>query len=105
MASADGVLDVAAVHQRLEQVPGVSRVELKESADGHVACQLEALPGRHIRPDVARSVVNAGWNLTEIRAIGRSLEEIFLSLTASEDKEVVPAPKEAVHQDVEGGKK
>jgi ABC-2 type transport system ATP-binding protein len=98
VASADGKPDAAAVQQRLEQVPGVSRVEMKDAVEGHVACQVEALPGRHIRPDVARSVVNAGWNLTEIRAIGRSLEEVFLSLTASEDKE-------AVHQDIEGVKK
>jgi ABC-2 type transport system ATP-binding protein len=98
VATADGKPDVAAVHQRLEQVPGVSRVEAKGSDDGRVVCRVEALPGRQIRPDVARSVVNAGWSLIEIRAIGRSLEEVFLELTASEDKEVV-------HEEVEGGKK
>jgi ABC-2 type transport system ATP-binding protein len=98
VATADGKPDVAGVQQRLEQVPGVSRVEVKGTDDGRIVGRVEALPGRQIRPDVARSVVNAGWSLIEIRAIGRSLEEVFLELTASEDKEVV-------HEEVEGGKK
>jgi hypothetical protein len=36
--------------------------------------------------------VNAGWNLSELRSVGYSLEDIFLQLTASEqrDKEQVP---------------
>ena len=45
---------------------------------------VESLQGRHIRAEVARSVVNAGWNLSELRAIGLSLEDIFLQLTAAE---------------------
>jgi hypothetical protein len=48
---------------------------------------VESLPGRHIRADLARAVVGAGWNLTELRAVGLSLEDIFLQLTASEQKE------------------
>jgi hypothetical protein len=33
---------------------------------------------------VAKAVVGAGWNLTELRPVGLSLEEIFLQLTAGE---------------------
>jgi hypothetical protein len=32
-------------------------------------------------------VVQSGWNLTELKAMGESLEEIFLELTRSERKE------------------
>jgi ABC-2 type transport system ATP-binding protein len=46
--------------------------------------EVESLQGRHIRAELARSVVNSGWNLSELRAVGLSLEDIFLQLTAAE---------------------
>ena len=49
-----------------------------------LAFEVESLQGRHIRADLARAVVDAGWNLHELRAVGLSLEEIFLQLTAAE---------------------
>jgi len=76
----------AEVQQRLEQVPGVSRVMKKEVRDGRLAFEVESLQGRSIRADIARTVVNAGWNLNELRPVGFSLEDIFLQLTAAENK-------------------
>ena len=35
-------------------------------------------------PELAKAVVGSGWGLTELRAVGLSLEEIFLQLTAAE---------------------
>jgi len=75
------------VQQRLEQVAGVSRVMMKESRDGRLAFEVESLQGRQIRADLARTVVNSGWGLNEMRPVGLSLEEIFLQLTASEEKD------------------
>lgn len=80
------------VQQRLEQVPGVSRVIMKEPRDSRLAFEVESLQGRQIRSDLARTVVNAGWNLSELRPVGLSLEDIFLQLTAAEKKEQQPAP-------------
>ena len=77
---------------KLEQVPGVSRVMHKESRDGRHIFEVESQQGRSIRADLARAVVGAGWNLNELRAIGLSLETIFLQLTASEAK---PEAKDA----------
>jgi ABC-2 type transport system ATP-binding protein len=82
--SGGGSLNLGDVQQRLEQVPGVSRVLAKEPRDGRYSFELESLQGRHIRPDVAKAVVGSGWNLTELRPMGLSLEEIFLQLTAVE---------------------
>jgi ABC-2 type transport system ATP-binding protein len=97
VASANGPLDVAEVQQRLEQVSGVSRVLPRETKDGRLAFEVESLQGRHIRADLARAVVNSGWNLNELRAVGLSLEDIFLQLTAAEKKDKpVEAPAEAV---------
>ena len=81
--------DPGDVLQRLEQVAGVSRVVMKDSKNGRLTFEVESLQGRHIRAELARSVVNAGWSLTELRAVGLSLEDIFLQLTAAEQKDQV----------------
>src|SRR6516162_6846961 len=85
--SADGRPDPNEVQGRLEQVSGVSRVMMKDANDGRLTFEIESLQGRHIRADLARSVVNAGWNLSELRAVGLSLEDIFLQLTTAENKQ------------------
>src|SRR5215472_11248483 len=65
------------VQRRLEQVSGVSRVVVKEPKNGRLNFEVESLQGRTIRADVARTVVNAGWDLSELRSVGMSLEDIF----------------------------
>jgi len=90
--SPGGTLASGDVQQRLEQVSGVSRVLAREARDGRLAFEVESLPGRYIRADLARAVVSAGWNLNELRAVGLSLEDIFLQLTAAENK------TQAVHE-------
>ncbi len=86
--AADGRPNPTEVQGRLEQVAGVSRVMMKDSKDGRLTFEVESLQGRHIRAELARSVVNSGWNLSELRAVGLSLEDIFLQLTTAETKEV-----------------
>jgi len=82
----DGFLEAATIQQRLEQVPGVSRVVLKQSRDNLHRFEAEGLPGQAIRGELARAVVNAGWNLNELSsAAAQSLEEVFLQLTGSEE--------------------
>ncbi len=84
VAASDGTPDPAAVQQRLEQVAGVSRVMPREQhLAGKLHFTVESLEGRHVRPGLARAVVEAGWNLNELHAVGLSLEEIFLQLTAT----------------------
>jgi ABC-2 type transport system ATP-binding protein len=75
------------VQGKLEQVAGVSRVVMKDSSEGRLLFEVESLQGRHIRAELARSVVNSGWNLNELRPVGLSLEEIFLQLTSAEKKD------------------
>ena len=57
---------------------------MKDAKDGRITFEIESLQGRHIRAELARSVVNSGWNLSELRSVGLSLEDIFLQLTTSE---------------------
>jgi ABC-2 type transport system ATP-binding protein len=92
----DGRPNPTDVQQKLEQVAGVSRVVMRDTKDGRMAFEVESLQGRHIRTDLARTVVNAGWGLNELRAVGLSLEDIFLQLTAAEQN---------VQQDTDGNEK
>lgn len=79
-----GELSSATVQQRLEQVSGVSRVIHKEARDGRSLFEVESMPGRSVRADLARAVVESGWNLTELRPVAISLEEIFLQVTGND---------------------
>ncbi len=72
----DGALDAKAVQQRLEMVSGVSRVVLRDARDNRSAFEVESLKDRFIRGDLARAVVEAGWNLNELHASAVSLEEV-----------------------------
>jgi ABC-2 type transport system ATP-binding protein len=89
--SRDGKLDSAAAQRRLEQVAGVSRVVLKESKDERAMFEVESLQKAAIRGDLARAVVESGWNLNELRPLALSLEEIFLELTSAESATAAPA--------------
>jgi ABC-2 type transport system ATP-binding protein len=86
----DGSLDFAAVQQRLEQIAGVSRVVMKQSRDNYNSFEVESRKG-FVRGDLARAVVEAGWDLNELRPTALSLEEIFLQLTGAQ----VGAPEAA----------
>ncbi|HXR15323.1 MAG TPA: ATP-binding cassette domain-containing protein [Terriglobales bacterium] len=76
-------LDFAAVQRRLEQVVGVSRVVAKLSQENRSSFEVESRKG-FVRGDLARAVVEAGWDLNELRPAAMSLEEIFLQLTGAE---------------------
>jgi ABC-2 type transport system ATP-binding protein len=96
--AAGGSPNPSDVQLRLEQVAGVRSVVMKDSKDGRLTFEVESLQGRQIRADLARSVVNAGWNLSELRPVGLSLEEVFLQLTAAEKKGEAPAESEVAKQ-------
>ncbi|MGA2273503.1 MAG: ATP-binding cassette domain-containing protein [Bryobacteraceae bacterium] len=96
--AAGGSPNPSDVQLRLEQVAGVRSVVMKDSKNGRLTFEVESLQGRQIRADLARSVVNAGWNLSELRPVGLSLEEVFLQLTAAEKKGEAPAESEVAKQ-------
>jgi len=93
----DGNLDAKTIQSRLERISGVSRVLFKETRNNRSSFEVESLKDRVIRGDLARAVVEAGWNLNELRPTAMSLEEIFLQLTGAEQEEA-PQQVEAVVQ-------
>lgn len=92
----DGMADRLSVQQRLEQVPGVSKVLEAKSVAGSLVFEVDSLPERNARADIARAVVQSGWNLLELKSLTYSLEEVFLELTGSEAQVAVePVPAES----------
>jgi len=84
IAARNGILDAGIVQQKLEQVSGVSRVVSQAQEDGHVVFEVDSQKGHFVRGDLARAVVESGWDLNELRPAAMSLEEIFLQLTGAE---------------------
>jgi ABC-2 type transport system ATP-binding protein len=91
----DGGLEPAIIRQRLEQVGGVSKVVFRETRGKASLFEVESLKDRTIRGDLARAVVQAGWDLNEMRPAAASLEEIFLQLTGSQPTVEEPVVAEA----------
>ena len=83
VGSRNGELNLPPIQQKLEQVPGVGRVSCKEKIDGRAVFEIESQKGRLVRGDLARAVVESGWDLNELRPAAMSLEEVFLQLTGN----------------------
>jgi len=83
------------VAEALHGLPGIRSVA---RVDGHAAVtgfEIDVEPGIDVRQDVARTIVNRGWGLLELRPLRMSLEEIFLQLTTEERPEEVARDENA----------
>jgi ABC-2 type transport system ATP-binding protein len=72
----------------LSSVPGVRGVMEFDRHDSQVGYEISAETDRDIRRDIARSIVDKGWGLLELRPLRMSLEDIFLQLTTDETGKV-----------------
>jgi ABC-2 type transport system ATP-binding protein len=90
IAGRSGKLELPIVQHKLEQVSGVRRVLCTQEIDNRIFFEVESQKGRLVRGELARAVVESGWDLNELRPSAVSLEEIFLQLTGSE----VPAEEQ-----------
>ena len=68
---------------RIAEIDGVQNVKAQPNG----SLEFQFVPGLDVRPQVARTVVKAGYDLLELRPVGMSLEEIFLELTRDNTKE------------------
>jgi ABC-2 type transport system ATP-binding protein len=94
VAGRNGSIETSLVQHKLEQVTGVSRVLCKEQLDGRAVFEVESSKGRLLRGDLARAVVESGWDLNELRPSAMSLEEVFLQLTGTEQVSETERPEE-----------
>ena len=79
-----GEFPTSIVRGRLQGIPGVSGTALKEEFPSGAIFEVESGKGQLVRGDLARAIVEAGWELNELRPSAMSLEEIFLQLTGSD---------------------
>ncbi|MBI1256946.1 MAG: ATP-binding cassette domain-containing protein [Chloroflexi bacterium] len=63
--------------EAIQNIPGVRHAEL--GSDGIIATPTDAHTDP--RPQIAKAVVEKGWNLMELRPLAVNLEEIFLEVT------------------------
>jgi ABC-2 type transport system ATP-binding protein len=70
--------------ETIKKIKGVTSVQPKE--DG--VLEFQFAPGQDVRATIARTTVEAGYDLLEMRPIGMSLEDIFLQLTREENVEM-----------------
>ena len=71
----------------LARIPGVTRVASAEQRGTIAAYEVESDRGTDVRQELARTIVNHGWGLLELRPMRMSLEEVFLQVTTEEKPE------------------
>lgn len=84
IGGSNGRLDPATVQRKLEKVAGVTRVAFKEDGQRRAVFEVEGQKDHSLRGELARAVVESGWDLNELRAASMTLEEIFLQVTQEE---------------------
>jgi ABC-2 type transport system ATP-binding protein len=73
------------VARKLRALPRVLNVETEPLDKGRAAVTVACDANADLREDIAKSIVEGGWGLLEMRPVGMSLEEVFLQLTTSEE--------------------
>jgi ABC-2 type transport system ATP-binding protein len=71
----------------LSHLSGVSRIEIMETENGdgkYVTAAIRPKEAYDIREEVARTVIQKGWPLREIRLEHATLEEFFIQVTANQ---------------------
>jgi len=92
VGSRSSELNPGTVQERLAKVAGVSRVAFKEKRAQGSTFEVENNKGSMVRGDLARAIVEAGWDLNELRTASMSLEEIFLQLTREQGEPAAEPP-------------
>ena len=67
VAGRNSSLEPSSVQEKLQRVSGVSRVSCKQQVDSRAVFEVESQKGRLVRGDLARAIVEAGWDLNELR--------------------------------------
>jgi ABC-2 type transport system ATP-binding protein len=75
---------------QLSSIPGVNLITPKSDD----RFEFESAPGQDLRPQIARAVITAGYDLLELAPVNMSLEDIFLQLTRDEVEATDAVPAE-----------
>ena len=91
----------ADVPSALGGIPGILKVIPAEQRGVVGGFEVESDRGSDIRRELARTIVNRGWGLLELRPMRMSLEEVFLQVTTDETAQTPGTPEQTAP--VEGG--
>lgn len=80
-----------AFDQALRSVSGVAALKVTSAGD-LLNAEIEAQAGHDVRADVARCIVQKGWDLVGLHQAAMSLEDVFLQLTTADQAEGEAAP-------------
>jgi len=72
------------VRRALAQVPGEGKITV-QSGEKTAGLQVESQSDSEIRPLLAKTIIERGWQLFEMKPEGLSLEDVFLQLTTKEE--------------------
>ena len=83
--------EVMAVLETVDGVGTISRINIQR---GEIPLyRVESELGEEIRADLAKTVIEHGWELHQLEAVTMSLEEIFLRLTTEDEYRPDPEPE------------
>jgi ABC-2 type transport system ATP-binding protein len=75
-----------AIRGKIQEIQGVIRVESKQvEGDGQCTFSIDTELKTDLRSQIARKVIENGYDLLELKAMSMSLEEVFLQLTTKEE--------------------
>jgi ABC-2 type transport system ATP-binding protein len=74
------------VLKALADRPGVLKVEAQDDGQGRFLAEMDK--DQDIRADLARSIIEKGWGLLEMRSQELSLEEVFVQLVTDEPGDI-----------------
>jgi gliding motility-associated transport system ATP-binding protein len=74
------------VLKALADRPGVLKVEAQDDGQGRFVAEMDK--DQDIRADLARSIIEKGWGLLEMRSQELSLEEVFVQLVTDEPGDI-----------------
>ena len=69
----------------MEKIHGVAGVLTVKPANGESSYLIETMRGQDLRAELARTVVEQGWHLRELKLQDLSLEDIFMQLVTDEE--------------------
>src|SRR5262249_50296407 len=78
---------VSEILSKLKAMPGVVTVQKVGESDSLHRLEIEGQLKKDIRSEVARTIVQNGWGLYELRSATMTLEDIFLKLTTADEAE------------------
>jgi ABC-2 type transport system ATP-binding protein len=75
----------AELSERLAGLPGVRRVEQRESSGGRTRLTVTAAGAEDVRPGIFELAKSSGWTLYELHQEAGSLEDLFRELTTDQE--------------------